>query len=46
LEEHKYQGKNVSSQLLEQCTVQSNEFIHGMMMGDESLFLHFDLETK
>jgi hypothetical protein len=46
MEEHKHQWKNVSLQLLEQYAVQSNEFIYGLVMGDESLFLHFDLETK
>jgi hypothetical protein len=45
MEEHRLQQK-FFSQLLEQYAVKSDECLHSIVVGDESWFLHFDLETK
>jgi hypothetical protein len=45
-EEQKLKGKNVSSHLLERYSVEGDEFLYNIVIGDESRFHKFDPETK
>jgi hypothetical protein len=38
--------KKVFSQLLEHFAIEDNNFLHRIVMRDESWFHYFDLETK
>jgi hypothetical protein len=45
-EDHKLQRKNTSSQHLERCRNEGEDFLLSIVTDDESWFHHFEPETK